>query len=231
MPPALRRLRDRSPSEGQREGKRGLTALMPGPPFLLPGAVDRVAEGWWRLSPRARSLIVAAGIAAVLVAGVLRVTLSPYGPPVDVLVAATDLAAGDVPGVEDVAAMRWPRDLLPSGAPAAEADLPDARLTMDVTAGTVLTRRHLRDDGLLAGLAPGMAAVPVPAELLVGATTGTVLDLVALVGDGSGRTVATAVRVLATDGGTVWLEVGRDRAADVAAAALRGTLSGAVLAP
>lgn len=204
---------------------------MPGPPFLLPGSVDRVVEGWWRLTPRTRTLLVGATVALLLVAGLLRVTLSPYGAPVDVLVATADLAAGDVPGPGQVAVMRWPRDLLPAGTRAAEADLPDARLTMDVVAGTVLTRRHLRDDGLLAGLGPGMAAVPVPAELLVGVTAGTVLDLVTLVGDGSGRTVAPAVRVHAIDGGTVWLEVGRDRAADVAAAALRGTLSGAVLAP
>jgi hypothetical protein len=49
-------------------------------------------------------------------------------------------------------------------------------------------------------------------------------------GDGTGRTIARDVRVIAVDDDTVWLEVSRDRAPDVAAAVLRGTLSGAVLA-
>ena len=226
MPPALR-IRDRTPAEGTRD----LLPRLPGPPFRLPRVADRIAEGWWRLTPRARALLATSALVALLAAMLLRVALSPYGPPVTVLVADRALAAGTTPTPSDVTTARWPAGLVPSGVPATRAELAGARLTVGVLPGTVLTREHLHDDGPLADLAPGAAAVPVPATLLRGAATGARLDLVAVSGDGSGRTLARDARVLAVDGDVVWVELPRDRAADVAAAALRGTLSGAVLAP
>jgi Flp pilus assembly protein CpaB len=225
MPPALR-LRTRTPSEGA----RGALPRLPGPPFLLPGIGDRIAEGWWRLTPRARTLLLSAAVLLSVAAVLLRIALAPYGPPVPVLLTTGELAVGASPGPTDVTAATWPRGLLPLSAPATREDLAGARLTMGVAAGTVLTRAHLRDDGPLAGLSAGAAAVPVPPGLLRGAREGARLDLVAVSGDGSGRTLARDVRVLAVEQDAVWLEVARDRAADVAAAALRGTLSGAVLA-
>jgi len=225
MPPALRS-RDRAPSEGA----RGVLPRLLGPPARLPGVVDRVAEGWWRLAPRARTALTGLAVLAVLGATLLRIALSPYGAPVTVLVATSDLMVGTIPGASDVTTARWPRALLPPSPPAARGDLGGARLSMGIAAGTVLTRAHLRDDGPLAELTPGAAAVPAPLGSLRGAASGALLDLVGVAGDGSGRTIARGVRVLAVDGDTVWLEVERDRAADVAAAALRGTLSGAVLA-
>jgi Flp pilus assembly protein CpaB len=225
MPPALH-LRTRAPAEGA----RGALPQLLGAPFRLPGVADRIAEGWWRLAPRARLALGVLAVVLALATVLLRIALSPYGPPVPVLVAAVDLTEGAVPGSSDVVAARWPRDLLPPAAPATRADLAGSRLAVGVTAGTVLTLRHVRDDGPLADLAAGGAAVPVPAGLLRGAEAGVLLDLVTVAGDGSGRTVARDVRVLAVDGDTVWVEVLRERAADVAAAALRGTLSGAVLA-
>ena len=204
--------------------------LLLGAPLLLPGVVDRIAEGWWRLTPRSRSALT--GLAAVLALGavLLRIVLSPYGAPVPVLVAAADHDVGAALGSGDVTAARWPRTLLPPDLPATRADLAGARLTMGVTAGTVLTLAHLQHGGPLAGLRTSAAAVPVPTGSLRGAVADMRLDLVTVAGDGSGRAIARDVRVLAVDGDTVWLEVDRDRAADVAAAALRGTLSGAVLA-
>ncbi len=224
MPPALR-LRDRAPSEQA----RGVLPRLLGPPYRLPAVADRLAEGWWHLTPRTRTVLLGLGVGATLVLLLLRIVLSPYGPPVTVLVTVQELAVGDAPREGDVVATRWPRELLPVGTPATRADLEGARLTSGVVAGTVLTRELLRDDGPLADLAAGGAAVAVPRALLDGATTGTLLDLVTVAGDGSGRTIARDVRVLAVDGDTVWLELARERAADVAAAALRGTLSGAVL--
>jgi hypothetical protein len=225
MPPALR-IRTSAPSEGA----RGATPRLPGPPFLLPGIGDRIAEGWWRLTPRARTVLASSAVLLAVAAVLLRIALSPYGPPVTVLVTTGELAVGSSPGPSDVTSTAWPRGLLPPSAPATRDDLVDARLTVGVVAGTVLTRDHLRDDGPLAGLSTGSAAVAVPAGLLRGAREGVRLDLVAVSGDGSGRTVARDVRVLAVAPDGVWIEVPRERAADVAAAALRGTLSGAVLA-
>ena len=225
MPPALR-LRTRTPSVGA----RGNSPRLPGPPFLLPGIADRIAEGWWRLAPRARTLLTTAAALLAVTAVLLRIALAPYGPPVTVLVTTGELAVGASPGPGDVTAATWPRGLLPPSAPATRDDLAGARLTVGVVAGTVLTRDHLRDDGPLAGLSAGSAAVPVPPALLRGVREGVRLDLVAVSGDGSGRTLARDVRVLAVEHDAVWMEVARERAADVAAAALRGTLSGAVLA-
>lgn len=192
--------------------------------------VDRIAEGWWRAGPRARLALTVLAALLALGAVLLRVALSPYGPPVAVLVAGTDLAPGAPIDHTDVTDARWPRSLLPAGPVATRDDLAGARLTSGVVAGAVITRRHLRDDGPLAGLGTGSAAVPVPADLLGDLAADARLDLLGVAGDGSGRTVARDARVLTVEQGTVWVEVPRERAADVAAAALRGTLSVAVLA-
>lgn len=225
MPPALR-FRNRAPDQGA----HGYLPWLAGPSSRLPGIADRIAEGWWRLTPRARGALALLAAGALLAVAALRIALSPYGPPVTVLVATSDLVAGSVPAGSEFTSVRWPRDLLPPGLPASRADVAGSRLVTDVTAGSVLTLRHLRDSGPLADLSPGAAAIALPQGLVRTATAGTRLDLVAVAGDGSGRLVARDVRVLAVEDGTVWAEVPRERAADVAAAALRGTLSAAVLA-
>jgi len=161
---------------------------------------------------------------------VLRVAMSPYGPPSIVLLAAEDRRVGHVLTGSDVVVARWPRDVAPRDALQHRTDVVGRRLTMGVTAGTALTSGHVTGDGPLTGLAAWTAAVPVPSGALRGASGGTRLDLVVTLGDGSGRTLARDVRVLAEEGGTTWLEVERALAPDVVAAAARGTLSAAVLA-
>jgi len=168
--------------------------------------------------------------AAVIAAIVTRIALSPFGPPTSVVIVTSDLPAGIAIAEADVAQARWPVSLVPDDALLSQRDAIGARLTIGVTAGTVLTDRHVRRGGPLAELRPGMAAVPVPTGLLRGVTARARLDLVATTGDGSGRGLARDVLVLAVDGDTTWLEVERGRAPDVAAAAARGTLSVAVLA-
>jgi Flp pilus assembly protein CpaB len=156
--------------------------------------VDRASEGWWRLDPRTRTVLLALLTTSLLVAVLLRTVLSPNGPPVTVLVASRHLAAGDTPVAEAVTATRWPRTLLPAAAPATRDDLDGARLTMEVTAGTLLTVEHLRDDGPLADLAVTVAAVPVPATLLIGTEAGRRLDLATVAGDGLGRPSTARMR-------------------------------------
>jgi len=170
------------------------------------------------------------GAAAMIAAVTARIALSPYGAPTVVVIATSDLMTGVVLSNADVTTARWPGALVPTDAVVAGRDTIGARLTMGVTAGTVLTDRHLRRGGPLADLGAGMAAVPVPSQLLRGVSARARLDLVATAADGSGRALARDVLVLAADGETVWLQVERERAPDVAAAAARGTLSGAVLA-
>jgi pilus assembly protein CpaB len=211
-------------------GARDLSVWSQGPPVRLPGTLDRLAEGWWRLPPRARSAVLA--LLAVLAAGavLLRVALSPYGPPVPVLVAARTLEVGATVGTQDVEVARWPRSLTPPGTFHDAAALADgATLVMGVVRGTPLTLLHVDAAGPLAGLPGGAAAVPVPLDLLAGVGPGVRVDLVVTLGDGTGRRLAEDVRVLDGDGRLVWLVVDRALAPDVAAAASRGTLSAVVL--
>jgi pilus assembly protein CpaB len=207
-----------------------LPTWLHGAPYRLPGAADRVVEGWWLLSPRLRLLLGAVSASLVLMTILLRVALSPYGPPEQVLVAGVDLRVGEVVAGSDVSVARWPRDLVPPGALSQRSAAVGGRMTMGVTAGTALTARHVTGDGPLRELAAGRAAVPVPSGALRGASGGARLDLVVTLADGTGRTLARDVRVLAEQSGTTWLEVDRALAPDVAAAAARGTLSAAVLA-
>ena len=225
MPPALR-VRDRAPTEESRI----LPTWLQGAPLRLPGAVDRLAEGWWRLGPRARSMLGAAAAFMLLAVLLLRVALAPSGPPFPVVGEGQDLGAGAVLAPGDVTLARWPRSLVPRGALTERADGIGVNLTMGVTAGTPLTSQHVSDDGPLTGLAPGTVAVPVPTGALRGAPRGARLDLIGTLGDGTGRVLAREARVVAEQDGTTWLQVDRALAPDVVAAAARGTLSASVLA-
>ncbi len=215
-------------SETRRARRRtGAAPPFDGPPPVLPVAVDRALERWWRLPPRMRAAAVIALLVVVAAGAVLRVARSPYGPPVPVVVAVRDLAVGAaVAGA--VAPEHRPADHVPSDAVATVP--PDATLAMGVVSGTVLTARHLRPGGPLADLAAGSAAVAVPVDIVPGAVPGLRVDLVATLGDGSGAVVAADARVLAVTGDLVWFEVPRVAAPDVAAAASRGLLTAALLA-
>lgn len=209
---------------------RELSAWSQGPPVRLPATLDRLAEGWWRLPPRARAVLLMLG--AVLAAGavLLRVALSPYGPPVPVLVATRTLEVGTTIGAQDFEVVRWPRSLAPPGTLHHDAEVTeDATLVIGVVRGAPLTVLHVDAAGPLANLPAGAAAVPVPVDLLAGVGAGARVDLVVTLGDGSGRRLASDVRVHDGDGRLVWLEVDRALAPDVTAAASRGTLSAVVL--
>ena len=211
-------------------GTRDLSVWSQGPPLRLPGTLDRLAEGWWRLPPRARGTLLVLATVAAAGAVLLRVALSPYGPPVPVLVAARTLEVGTTIGTADVEVVRWPRSLAPPGTFQDGAEVADrATLVMGVARGTPLTVVHVDAEGPLAGLPAGAGAVPVPVDLLAGVGAGARVDLVVTLGDGSGRRIAADVRVQDGDGRLVWLVVDRALAPDVAAAAARGTLSAVVL--
>jgi Flp pilus assembly protein CpaB len=192
--------------------------------------VDRVSEGWWRLSPRRRSVVALVVGTALTVGVLLRVALSPYGPPLSVVVATRDLAVGTRLAPADLVAARWPATLVPDHLLAARDEAIGATLSTAVIAGTPVSHRHLQGDAVTGTLASWAVAVPVPVELLPPLVAGGRIDVVITLGDGSGRAAATDVRVLSVDDGVVWLEVERSRAPDVSAAAGRGTI-GAVLLP
>lgn len=204
---------------------------MRGAPIALPAALDRAADRWWALPPRARAatLLVVVVLALALVGR--GATASPWGPPGPVLVAATDLSAGDPVGPADVRVATWPTGLVPDGALTAPSDLPaDARAAGAVSAGAVLTP-HLLADGVAGLLSDGRAAVPVPGDGLGSVRPGDRVDVVATAMDGSGRRVATGADVLAVDGEQLWLGVDADAVDAVAAAGAAGRITLAVRPP
>lgn len=182
-----------------------------------PRLVDRVADGWWRLPSRFRvaAIVVVLGLAAIGMAR--RSGQSPWGRPVDVLVAVADVEPGG-----PVASRRrtWPADLVPADAMASIA--PDAVASGRIRAGEVLTGAHVAR-GLDDLLRPGEVAVPLAQE---------VPDLpddarVVLLGagfDGAGRRLASG-RVVARDETWTWVAVSATRAPDVAAATATGPVT------
>lgn len=193
-------------------------ALFDGRPPALPDPVDRLAERWVSLPPRARlTLGVAAGLMLLLLAGA-GAARSPWGPPVDVLVAVRDLPAGHRLAPEDLAPARWPAELV-----GARSQEPTGRtLTMALPAGTPVTSAHLGDGGPAAQLRDGEVAFPLPLEATPQVEPGQVVDLVAGDASGGGSRLAAAARILATDGTTVWVAVGREDAPGLAGAAAWG---------
>jgi hypothetical protein len=204
-----------------------LTTLFDGPPLALPPVLDRCSERWWRTSPRVRMLVVLAAVAALLLAGTVRLASSPWGAPVEVLVAARDLTVGEPVGPADVRRTDWPAALVPAGS------LRDAVGTVvaPLPAGSVVTDRHVGDGGLGAAVPPGDAAVALPTELVPELPAGARLDLVGADLDAGGVTLAAGATVLVDDGAHVWVAVRRQEAGAVAAAALAGRITAVVVPP
>jgi Flp pilus assembly protein CpaB len=192
---------------------------------VLPSWLDRLSDRWWRLSPRARSLVTLALGLAVLAGAGVRAIAAPYGPPTTVLVARDDLAAGTIVDGDTFRPVRWPADLAPDR-PVSDAT---GTLTAAVPAGAVLTEAHVTDDGLGGVVGPGRAAVPLPADLVTEVPVGTRVQVVAAGGDGAAVVLADDAEVVTVDAGSVWLAVDDAAAADVAAAGLRGSVALAVV--
>lgn len=201
-----------------------------GIPLRLPALLDRVAEGWWRLAPRRQRALIGVVVLAATAVVLARVALSPYGPPLTVVIAVSDLEIGHRLTATDLATTRWPRSLVPPSALRDPQDAIGRTLAIASTAAGVLTDRHVRSTGVSAQVSPGSAALPVRSTLLPGVTVGARVDLIVRLGDGAGRTAAQDVDVLALEDDLLWLEVPRAAAADLAAAAGRDALF-AVLLP
>lgn len=203
-----------------------------GPPPRLPDLLDRASERWFGLPPRARvAVLVGVAVLLLLVAGA-GAARSPWGPPVPVLVTTVDVEAGQPVEAAAVRTERRPARLVPEDALRDAGTLGTARAAGLLVAGTVLVTRHLAGEDVVAGaLADGRAAYPVDATALPPLGVGQRLDLVAGDLEGRGRTLARDVRVLHLADGTVWLDVAREDAPAIAAAALRDGLQVVLLAP
>jgi hypothetical protein len=205
-----------------------LTRLLDGAPPVLPPALDRASERWWRTPPRVRALTLLVALALLLVAGTVRLASSPWGPPVPVLVAARDLPLGAPLGPDAIRTTEWPARLVPPGALDTVAG---SVAIAPLAEGSVLTDRLVSDGGLGAALPDGTAAVAVPSELVPVLLPGARLDLVGAELDGRGVPLATAATVLTDDGEHVWLAVDHQQAPAAAAAAAAGAVTVVVLPP
>lgn len=198
-----------------RTRSRHLGSLLRGPLPRLPAPLDRVAEGWWRLPPRARPVAVLVAVVLVLSGLVARARTSPWGPPVRVLVAAGDLSGGDP--VRAVATT-WPRDLVPSDH---LATTPDGVATRPVRAGEVLTEIHVaatRSDLLESD----EVALAIDREL--GLPPGAPVDVLGTDFDGRGRLLGHG-RMLAVDETRSWIAVSRAAAPAMAAGLASGQVT------
>jgi Flp pilus assembly protein CpaB len=114
-----------------------------------------------RRAVRLRRRLLAAGLAAGAVAVGLGVVAPPPAATVPVVVAAADLAGGEVLGVDDLELRRLP----PAGAPAGAAGTPrrwlGRVLAAPMRAGEPLTDVRVVGPGLVAGYGPGIVAAPV----------------------------------------------------------------------
>lgn len=194
---------------------------------MLPPALDRLTEAWWRARPRTRVLAGVAVALFLIVGGIAHAASTPGGPPVRVWVTTRDLFPGDALTVSDRVARMWPRDLVPDGT----LDQPAGVVTAPLPRGAVVTDRHVGDLGFAASVPAGRVAVSVPVEQLPAVMPGTRVDLVGVGQDGSGALLADGAVVVHDDGEAVWLAVDPDVSVQVSVAAASARLAIVVRPP
>ncbi|GAA4376839.1 RcpC/CpaB family pilus assembly protein [Paeniglutamicibacter cryotolerans] len=137
------------------------------------------------------ALLAAASLACALV------VLAPDRPPdAEVLVAAADLPAGRPLSAGDLVSRSVAKALLPADVFGDERAVLGRQLAVPLRAGSALYATLLLGPGLLAGTAPGTAAVPLrladaQAVPLLGA--GQLVDVLLTEGDGVARAPITTV--------------------------------------
>ncbi|MCB5273102.1 hypothetical protein BJG92_00615 [Arthrobacter sp. SO5] len=144
-------------------------------------------------------LCVAAGLAVQQLTPVPAETVSA-------IAAARDLPAGKTLATEDLAVLKVPRELVPSGSFITGTELRGKQLAVALRLGQVLTDAQLVGPGMLAGSPPGSAAVPLrmadPASIQL-VSPGQLVDVVMTSGNGfeqaaASQLLAAAVPVLWT---------------------------------
>lgn len=143
--------------------------------------------------------MLAAGLAALVVLGVVSALRPPPASTTPVVVARADLRPGTSLADADLVVAERPNDGLPDDAVRAPENVSGRILAAPVRAGEVVRARDVVADSLLGALGPGLVALPVRlsddgvSALL---QAGDVVDLVSAREDRA-EVVADGVRVLA----------------------------------
>lgn len=128
--------------------------------------------------------------------------LAKYGgEQLEVCVAKSDIAAGEVVSAADVETRMWVADLLPSGAISAVSDVVGKQTSSSILAGEVISKQRFQAVDSVIEIPSGKCAVSVPAkevQAVGGAVApGSEVD-VYVTGSNSTAVVAQRVQVLAT---------------------------------
>ena len=206
-----------------------LRGALEGPPPPLPATLDRAAEAWARATPRLRAVVISVVVVVLVLTAGHGAVRSPWGPPVEVVVATTDLPVGRVVEPGDITTTRWPEQTVPPGALTEPGSAVGRPVAATAPTGSPLTELHVADDGPAAGLPAGEVAVPLPPPSGVVLRPGQRVDLLAGDGARGGVRLAAGARVLGVDGDTVWVAVRRDESPAIVGAATWGDLSVALL--
>lgn len=166
-----------------------------GPPFALPGALDRWSERWWRLTPRRRALLAGVIVLGALLAAnawVDHVQRRWGGPARRALVAVDHTVVGERPHLR---AVLLPPAMVPPDAPQRVDG--EQRLALALPRGAVLTRAHLSPRGAAVGLDAHLRAVALPVPAGLELRPGSTVDVWVLRPDpGGSRLVARGRPVL-----------------------------------
>ena len=157
-----------------------------------------------------------------------------FGPPVDVAVARTDLAAGTLAGPATVELRPWPERLVPSGVLRAVPD--DQVVTQPVLAGEPLVADRLGTDSLVPAGSRALALPTGPGALGVRAgdrvdVLATFDPLVAPEGEDPTVTVARAATVVAVRARSITVAVTEVETPRVAFALSQATITLALTPP
>jgi len=214
----------------RRQALPWLRGALDGPPFALPEPLDRWSERWWSLRPRTRLLATGVVVGALVAITIARAAASPYGAPVTVLVADRDLTVGHVVTAADLRPYSWPSNLVPHDALHIDdrAFAVGRTVTASLIVGTVATRRHLGDLGIVEALPDGKAGVPVPLAALPDLQVGSRITVVAHELDGRAVELTSDALVVGQDAGRVWLAVDPIHGPRIAGAAAAGRLTAVV---
>jgi len=198
--------------------------------------VDRLRRRISRLLTRHRRPLAAALLALALV--LTASTLRPAGVPQSrVVVAAHDLAVGEVVVRSDLEVISIPTGSTPQGVTSNPEVVVGRRLAGAVRRGELLTDvRFVVSDSVTGPSDSGRVAVPVrlsDGEVATLLTPGVVVDVIAADGRGRALVVASAARVLVVpeadgdffDGALIVVDATPSEATALAAAAAVGPLS------